>query len=250
MINFFGRIRKKLSDDNKPLKYMMYALGEIILVVIGILIALQINNWNEDRKRRAIEIKIYEEIFHELSEALFDIRDDLEDHYRNQRSNEIVTLVMLQKKAYNDTLRLHLALSTDDERLTITTSGFESLKSIGFDILTNDSIRRSITNLYQAILPSLKDRNMNFGLLWDINESTMPLLQQHLKVNPVINRNRGYQYLIKDYEAFLKDDLLLVKFQDTFAKRRSIIREYEYTAKVIENIMKAIQKELHILKSP
>jgi hypothetical protein len=66
MINFFRKIRKKLSDDNKPLKYMMYALGEIILVVIGILIALQINNWNEDRKRRAIEIKIYEEIFHEL----------------------------------------------------------------------------------------------------------------------------------------------------------------------------------------
>ena len=56
MINLFGRIRKKLSDDNKPLKYMMYALGEIILVVIGILIALQINNWNEDRKRSVIEI--------------------------------------------------------------------------------------------------------------------------------------------------------------------------------------------------
>ena len=50
MINFFRKIRKKLADDNKPLKYMRYAIGEIILVVIGILIALQINNWNEQRK--------------------------------------------------------------------------------------------------------------------------------------------------------------------------------------------------------
>ncbi|MFC2148492.1 hypothetical protein ACFLR9_07990 [Bacteroidota bacterium] len=46
MINFFRKIRKQLSNDNKPLKYMRYAFGEIVLVVIGILIALQINNWN------------------------------------------------------------------------------------------------------------------------------------------------------------------------------------------------------------
>jgi len=50
MINFFRKIRKKMADDNKPIKYMRYAIGEILLVVIGILIALQINNWNENRK--------------------------------------------------------------------------------------------------------------------------------------------------------------------------------------------------------
>ncbi len=47
MINFFRKTRKKMADDNKPIKYMRYAIGEIVLVVIGILIALQINNWNE-----------------------------------------------------------------------------------------------------------------------------------------------------------------------------------------------------------
>jgi len=41
-----------MADENKPLKYMRYAIGEIILVVIGILIALQINNWNEERKTK------------------------------------------------------------------------------------------------------------------------------------------------------------------------------------------------------
>ncbi len=47
-----------MADDNKPIKYMRYAIGEIILVVIGILIALQINNWNEDRKELNEEQKI------------------------------------------------------------------------------------------------------------------------------------------------------------------------------------------------
>ena len=50
MINFFRKIRKQLADDNKPLKYLRYAIGEIVLVVVGILIALQLNNLNEQSK--------------------------------------------------------------------------------------------------------------------------------------------------------------------------------------------------------
>ncbi len=51
MIPFFRKIRKKLADDNRPLKYMRYAIGEIVLVVIGILIALQIKNYNNKATR-------------------------------------------------------------------------------------------------------------------------------------------------------------------------------------------------------
>ena len=55
MINFFRKTRKKMADDNRPLKYMRYAIGEIALVVIGILIALSINNWNEERQLKNLE---------------------------------------------------------------------------------------------------------------------------------------------------------------------------------------------------
>lgn len=50
MIPFFRKIRKQLADDNKPLQYLRYSVGEIVLVVIGILIAIQINNWKEQKK--------------------------------------------------------------------------------------------------------------------------------------------------------------------------------------------------------
>ena len=50
MIKFFRKIRQNMIKENRASKYMLYAIGEIILVVIGILIALQINNWNEQRK--------------------------------------------------------------------------------------------------------------------------------------------------------------------------------------------------------
>ena len=57
MIKFFRRIRQKLLSENRFSKYLLYAIGEIILVVIGILIALQINNWNENRKVHSNQLK-------------------------------------------------------------------------------------------------------------------------------------------------------------------------------------------------
>ena len=68
MIPFFRKIRKKLADDNKPLKYMRYAIGEIVLVVIGILIALQINNWNV-KKSQQEKIKEYAKFYIQDLEA-------------------------------------------------------------------------------------------------------------------------------------------------------------------------------------
>ena len=77
MIPFFRKIRKKMADDNRPLKYMRYAVGEIVLVVIGILIALQINTWNEERKENKIEASYLKEM--------------LEDYQTNLSRSEKVT---------------------------------------------------------------------------------------------------------------------------------------------------------------
>ena len=56
MLRFFRNIRKELAAENKVMAYLRYAIGEIILVVIGILIALQTNNWNERRKKAALVV--------------------------------------------------------------------------------------------------------------------------------------------------------------------------------------------------
>ena len=66
MIKFFRKIRQKLLSENRFSKYLIYAIGEILLVVIGILIALQINNWNEGRIRQKEEQKIIKSVVKEI----------------------------------------------------------------------------------------------------------------------------------------------------------------------------------------
>lgn len=73
MIKFFRRIRQQLLSQNRFSKYLIYAIGEIVLVVIGILIALSINNWNEGRKQKNTEI-IY---LKGLKQNLVDSREEL-----------------------------------------------------------------------------------------------------------------------------------------------------------------------------
>ncbi len=78
MITFLSKIRRKLADDNNILKYTRYALGEILLVVIGILIALQINNWNEERQTIIKEKNYLSSIYKDLKTDLRNIENNIE----------------------------------------------------------------------------------------------------------------------------------------------------------------------------
>ena len=73
MINFFRKIRYDLMEKNKTGKYLKYAIGEIVLVVIGILIALSINNWNEGLKNQRVEKSFYLNILNDLDKRQYKI---------------------------------------------------------------------------------------------------------------------------------------------------------------------------------
>ena len=72
MLKFFRRIRRKLIDEQNLKRYLIYAIGEILLVMIGILLALQVNNWNEQKKNKKKES-------HFISMILSDLDGSIED---------------------------------------------------------------------------------------------------------------------------------------------------------------------------
>lgn len=105
MLNFFRKIRRNLSDNNQFVKYSKYAFGEVLLVVVGILIALQVNNWNTDRKeyqqfkKYAISLKQDLEKDIEMIKVIqysaeqIELRiDSLSNYVRNREVDEISNL--------------------------------------------------------------------------------------------------------------------------------------------------------------
>ena len=152
MIKFFKHIRKKLLGENKFTKYLIYAFGEIVLVVIGILIALQINNTNEVKKARVFELKMLNEIRNEIV---------LDTTYYNmliQRSQRLVkgaiglTQYYDVKKPPLDSLEKH-ARNIVGYQFMYRKGAYEALKATGMDKVSNDSLRIILTNLYDFILP-------------------------------------------------------------------------------------------------
>jgi len=102
MINFFRKIRRKLADDNKPIKYMRYAMGEIVLVMVGILLALQVNNWNEERKQNNNGLNVLIKLKKEFIENQNLLKGIIPLHKRTEYSNnrllELIGPIPTEKK--------------------------------------------------------------------------------------------------------------------------------------------------------
>ena len=99
MIKFFRNIRRRLLRKNRFTRYLIYAIGEIILVVIGILIALQINNWNEDRQNRKLERGLMKDLITDLKNALRLIEEVID---RNQIKTERLDSLLTYAQKVND----------------------------------------------------------------------------------------------------------------------------------------------------
>ena len=98
MIKFFRKIRQNLLSEGKTGKYLKYAIGEILLVVIGILIAVQINNWNELRKQQLVEIDVLEGIRNDILKDSIDLNFNIRAYTRYIKSDSIVLNHLIKKK--------------------------------------------------------------------------------------------------------------------------------------------------------
>ena len=163
MIKIFRKIRQNLIMENKTSKYFKYAIGEIILVVIGILIALQINNWNEGKKAKEKEHQVLTEIISDLDFTLQDLDRVLNKRTNNlnRTINSINTIIDVLKtdKPYHDSLAYHFRAVHAYDEIDFKTSGYQSLVSIGTDLVENPKIRSAIGKFHTS---SINDTQGSF----------------------------------------------------------------------------------------
>mgnify|MGYP001549829904 CR=1 FL=1 len=144
MIPFFRKIRKKMADDNRPLKYMRYAIGEIVLVVIGILIALQINTWNEERKGREIGTALLKNLTSDLIRNQELLIRDILWHKNTVNSINILIKVHKENIPYNDSLQKHFdnARKFPDPRLSF--AAYQEIKNTGLDFISSPELKKKL----------------------------------------------------------------------------------------------------------
>jgi hypothetical protein len=156
MIGFFRRIRKKLADDNKPVKYFRYAIGEILLVVIGILIALQVNNWNEERKLERSQTIILNDLLQSIDNDL-SIYEGLFENRLERKREAIDTLVYFSgnNMKTSDSVFMSYFMYVDfDITVRFDSGPYDALKSTGLNQILNSLLREKIVGVYDVLLPS------------------------------------------------------------------------------------------------
>jgi len=171
MIKFFRKIRYDLMEKNKTGKYLKYAIGEIVLVVIGILIALQINIWNQHRIAKAKEFSLYEKIIINL-----------------EHEDRILDTAMI-------TFKKHLDSYDHIFNETIGKASYDSINIIYNDLRWNNIYDLIVTNKHKAFFSEISTDKITELLNEKINQETK-LLQANSSFN-VFKNEKAKSFLEK-----------------------------------------------------
>ena len=151
-------------EKNKTGKYLKYAIGEIVLVVIGILIALSINNWNEGRKSIQKGYEILVDVKENAEFNIIQFQEDIEKNKNVLNSIDIILNNITVTKIYNDSLDKHFRYANWWVTSRFKSSGYEALVDHGVKIIQSKKLRESIIDLYEISYPEIiENTRLNEG---------------------------------------------------------------------------------------
>jgi len=151
MIKFFSKIRKTLITQNKVGKYLLYAFGEIVLVVIGILIALQINNWQQQSKEGKLERRYLQNLVKELKQDSIALSANSKKlNYQANTKNPLLDI--LNEGSYHDSLSSYFSLQWRPiyPYTPLTSTYKEMTNSSHLSIIKSDELRENIVKMYNS----------------------------------------------------------------------------------------------------
>jgi len=155
MIPIFRKTRKKMADDNKPLKYLRYAIGEIVLVVIGILIALSINNWNQDYINKKAEKYYLNQMIIDLSsDSLFLSNVSLDFKKRLPVIQNLLKELYKEnnKESFNHAITQYANIVLQPLHFVSNNSTYNEMESgAKLGIINNKELRKKIVALYNHL---------------------------------------------------------------------------------------------------
>ena len=160
MLRIFNTVRHQLVREGQLGRYIGYAVGEIVLIVIGILIALQIDAWAGDRSERRFEQKTLSQIRTNLQTDHEELSEILRK--RREATQSIDNILAIEDPDNpDDELNLWLSDIMQFDRFHSLTSAYEVLKSRGLDIVRNDELRTTLGIYYDSWAREIQQHNLD-----------------------------------------------------------------------------------------
>ena len=239
MPRFFNRIRKQLAKENKFFQYSRYAIGEILLVVIGILIALQVDAWNEDRKIDGIRKNYYKQILIDLDNESKNIENRIE---RLESSIESFNRYVEFNKTPNLELdQIVAALGKVDHSigyLSFNTNTMETLEATGDIRLIPTGIRNRLLELKRLQDEMILVATGNISAYLNAQQEGYGLGGVRAAII------QGYQHILNQRIIENTADLIL-KVEATYALKNFTEKErLEYLTKML-NKVKALKEKIN-----
>ncbi|BAO77268.1 DUF6090 family protein [Winogradskyella sp. PG-2] len=220
MIKFFRNIRQNLLSKGKTGKYFKYAIGEIILVVIGILIALQINNWNQNRIERKKESNYIENINKEFKLNRAQLDSVTFYHYKVYiNATKILNLMPIDINTINkDSLSIYISETFNHYTFNPQQSSVNSLTNTStFETISNLELRRLLQK-WDELVKDYKEeellfRNYSF-------DNFIPYISKHISLKAFTNKTN-----ILDHNNVTYTFLNSLEFENAIALRKGLMSD-------------------------
>ena len=248
MIKFFRKIRYNLMEQNKTGKYLKYAIGEIVLVVIGILIALQINNWNENRKIKQTEVRLLKELKVDLEETKVDLLSDIDKCQKIRITTDSIYQKLVNITTFKP-VEISINYTTEIPLLFPKLSAYEALQSEGITIISNNKLRKKITDFYQLHLPriryveSINENQISKNLLPHLEEISTPN-NNCRNCNSLFDLYKKESYKRNTYLISSPSNKLTHMMKSKFDIYGAMYNKYEKLSSYIDDLTNEIDKEI------
>lgn len=229
-------MRQKLLIKNKFTQYALYAMGEIALVMVGILLALQVNNWNEQKKERIREMSLLRELKGNLETNIQNLEKDIAVQERGLHYINRMIEIIDHKAPYTDSVPIFITQGGYVPDVILTSSAFETLKSSGLELIKSNVLRREVIELFEVTYPYLMQETRRLeDQLWPA--VVIPLMQKHF-------RTVNNQYIPVDYQTLLEDQEFLNMWTFRGALRASSTLKKRETAQETRRVIERIKGTL------
>jgi hypothetical protein len=245
MFRFFRSLRQRLFTKNKFGKYLLYAIGEILLIVVGILIAFYLDNINAEKQAKEVETELLSELKSNLVSNIKILERTLESESQYLSYNQMILDYLDHRKPYNKELESAFGVYFWTVTTNPVTGGYEFLKSKGVDLISNDSLRNRISYVFENEFSILKNENE----VWSNNlqqNISYPYHVRHFRRYFATDSNDVELELAKpfDYNSLFEDEEFKSINTEIISNRKWNINSLQKLIREIEELITEINTEL------